>query len=377
MKYIKEKNIIVEDPFKIRPGYMAELVVSAVIKHIETWSNEENFISDYEGMVTVSSIRGNIDIPIDNIDVTYNHQEDRSYVNIIPLAEEGELELTIFSRAVSDTYMLETKSALSLGNESDNLEYYEYVLDKYNLYPMTLIELGDILDKYDRNVNLTLKQTSKNTGICRIIDTIARINSEGMLLGNYVLPKGREEVVVPDSYSGRYIKRFKENGVYKKLVEIYNLEPVTENLEFYGIKEVHDILFILTSDGLYGFDKWSDCEVPYSDRSSIGYVEKWNNTSYSSGDVVSRNGYLYESLIDDNNEPISNEEAWERKAVYFHWEDVNGKDLTYLPDDSLLVANGNVLNKYYLRHDHVMIDKEDNRVYTREKYPDFSIVKHA
>ena len=47
-------------------------------------------------------------------------------------------------------------------------------------------------------------------------------------------------------------------------------------------------------------------------------------------------------------------------------EGVIGTDLTYLPDDSILISNNNKLYKYKIRHNLIYRDADTNSVYFRE-----------
>ena len=112
-----------------------------------------------------------------------------------------------------------------------------------------------------------------------------------------------------------------------KLIEINNQELSDPTLIFEGMESVEGVVFVMTNKGLYGFSKWGDFT-----------------------------------------EPINSERSNE-----FYWSNIQGTDITYVDDDSLVIPSGQFLNKYYLRHDFVLLDRNNNRIHFREKNPDFDI----
>lgn len=327
MKYIKEEKILLENPFVIRPGAKIILTVKAIRQIIENWDIATTYSKELSGIVFAKSIKSDKLIPFENIDIDYNSDTDVSTVTILPISETSiTTSLTIYHN-VTEIFSLTTKSALS-ASESDsyNLENYEYIIKKNNsVIPMTLIDVPDAFDDYVETLDISLSKPERR-GITSVLDGFISINSQGKVDDTYVLRKGVEFIFVPDVYKGRYMRRIMLNNEYVKEIEIENQESIVPQLEFFGIENVGEVIFIMTSNGLYGFNMHSDFIDP----------------------------------IDEN-------------GVIFSWPDIKGTDITYISDDSLVIPSGVIMNKYYLRHDMALIDRNLNKIFFREPFPDFFI----
>ena len=323
MEYISETGIIVEDPFLLRPGSDVKVKVTLNKVFSTTWDSSTTFTKKfYNGYVVLSSVQPATDVSINLIDITY--QENATTVTISP-ANAGTMDLDIYY-STTEKRTVSSQSALSAAqNYTYNSANYEYVIEQDgNVYPMAYIDISSYYTLSEIS-SVELIYQSEDTGICYTGDQYLRVNSEGLLNTNeYILSTGKEYVWTSGEYTGDY----KQESSDRKYIEIHNLECIVPNMEFYGLEYINDIFFVLTSQGLYGFDKRSD------------YVD-WKNRGLANA---------------------------------FRWGNLRVTDITYVDDDTLAVVNDLTINKYHIRHDFVLMDKDNDRVYARERFPDMELI---
>ena len=334
MKYIEDENIILEDPFVIRPGIDVTVRAKVVKLQTENWDMTSNLVVSVDGLVTHSSIKGETGIPYNYIK-KLEYTDDIDGLNVItdieiePFAVESTpIDVDIYYLRTDDVVKT-SKSALSSSESAAyNMYNYEYIVEKDgNIIPMTLINIVGEFDDAVRIEKLELITDTEDRGITQAVDNMIGITSHGtMTMGLNALRKGRETVDVAKAYGGSYLEIDYAEGTKKILID--NQEKSIPGVEFFGLENVGDVVFIITDDGLYGFNKWNDFINPIN----VG------------------------------------------ESNVFHWSNILGTDLTYIDDDSLVIANGTVANKYYLRHDFTMFDKNNNRILFREPNPEFDVV---
>ena len=317
MKLLKEQEIILEDPFVIRPGTSVRVTAELSKSNDYSWDSSSDFNQIISGFVSLESIKSETSIPVDKITLEYG---DNNTTVTIESIDSGTVDLTIYY-LTNQTNTLSSKSALKDGET--NLDNHEYIISRDDkVIPMTLIDLSGTFDM-DEIQKIEISTSIEDRGLCQIGDQYLRINSVGTLTSDVnVLRKGTEEVWVSSEYTGSFL--LEENN--QKRIQIDNQEPQVSGLEFFGMENVGQVVFIMTSNGLYGFDKWADYVDP---------MEVNGNT--------------------------------------FSWPSITGTDLTYTDDDALAIADGTEIKKYFLRHDFVLLDKENNRIYFREPKPDFEV----
>jgi len=337
MKYIESEHIILEDPFTLRPGAAVDVTVSAVHVQIQTWELASgNFSITVPGFATLASIQSNVDIPFENIIVydvnVISADEIETTIEISPIDDVGDYIVMNVYYERTDTISVITKSALS-ADESDDYNYlnYPYVVDLEGIVvPMALMDIsaefetGGSLETLHRLNNIDIAASITTAGIADIISTPIIMNSKGTFSNRIsVLRKGKQLVRVSRLYDGDVV----DGTPDYKLIEIDNQELTDPDLEFRGIEEVNDVVFITTNKGLYGFNKWGNFTEPIN------------------------------SGNDDE----------------FYWSNIHGYDIAYLPDDSILIPSGQIIQKYFIRHDFTYIDPDNNKIFFREPVPDFDI----
>lgn len=310
MDYSKHSDkVIVFDPLKLRPGTICNMEVIYSVKYETTWdsSRGEDFIYTFPGFVSLDSVKAeNYNIPAISIEITEN---DGNYKVVINPVYQGEINLIIFYY-MKTTQTIIAKSAFS---STYDTYYKDYVEKDSVIMPKAVLELQNISEAYKIEKVRILSQVMNN-GITCINGPLAKINSSGLLEYNneyfYILKKGKEYAKIPLDSD---LPATKVEG-NKKIVEIDNQEWQNGHNEARGMLSYDDKVFILTNKSLCIFNIYSNFETP---------------------------------ILEDEN--------------------IKGYDLTYLPDDCILVSNGNKLYKYKIRHNNVLISLEDGRIYMREK----------
>jgi len=320
MEFIRESSIIIEDPFVIRPGTSVTVTarLQESVDYIDVWDSSAGAFNDnIPGFFTISAVISDGIIPPNAISLTY--EEDGSTTIDI---EQLDLGVISFSINYYETQEANIVSRSALPGNPDDCQYV--LLINGDVIPKTLIDLSADFDMDKLDAIINVESGISNRGLVTVHDSLIRVNSAGTTDNDInILRKGPEEVWVSENYTGDYF--LIEDG--QKKITIDNQEPVPSGLEFFGMENVGDVVFVLTSNGLYGFDRWGDFIDP----------------------------------IDENGE-------------IFHWPDIRGTDITYLPDDSLAIPSGQIINKYFLRHDFVLLDSPNNRIYFREEYPNFEVI---
>jgi len=302
---------ISESPWKIRPGTLCTVEITYAYKLSFLWDTTVNFEEIIPGFLTETAVKcltKDVEIPEDNINITEN--DDGTYTVKITAINEGNINLDIYY------YLKTTKivTAISAFNSINDDYYMDYMLKDDIVIPLTIIELGENISAISiAAINITPQ--SENNGLDYDGDVLFTINSQGLLESQdeylNILRIGKEQTILPATFDGPYIK-LDENG--KKIVEFDNQEWQTGYDEARGLLIHNDNMLITTNKGICVFDM-NDGE------------------------------YIIPILTDS---------------------DIVGYDLTYYPDDSIGVIVDDKIHKYRLRHNHILVDNEEKRIYFRE-----------
>ncbi len=310
MDYSKtSNNTLVFDPFEIRPGTPCELFVTYMVEHEVTWNSDIDFNMAFPGLVVSNSVKSDEDIALSDIVVTESNDE---YTVDIRAQYKADINLKIYY------YKQVTQNVISKSafNSLDSTYYKDYVMKNGRVVPKAVLEVQNISDSYQiTDIDVRVPE-SKNNGIAYFQDLLMEMDNSGLLKYNedytYILRVGEEEVKVPMD-SDLEVIRVEDN---QKVVKIDNQEWKSGYSEARGILVYDDNIMVLTNKSVCVFNIYGNYQTP--------------------------------SVEDEN---------------------VIGYDLTYLPDDSILVSNGSKLYKYHIRHNNVWIDQVDKRVYFREVDP--------
>lgn len=376
MEYLEDKGIILEDPFSLRPG--TNVTVSVNLQKLQEhngWDSSIQLVLDIPGAVYASSIKSDTFINPAGISIDHTIDEDTGFITnthiVLSPIDEGTVDLDIYY-LYDDSAVLVTRSAIT--SSQDSIDNYEYIEIINNIViPKTLIDINGVFDGDIKQINIL--NDVEFRGKCEINGDMFLINSDGKLGAEVnVFRRGLENVWVSAAYKGYHLKEANN----KKLIRVDNQELQISNLEFFGMECVGNVVFIMTSNGLYGFDKWCDFDHPIIRNSSLeSFRGEWNSgASYSKGETVMKDNKLYRyinTLISST--ILTNTSYWEEQqdVNIFCWTYILGTDLAYISDDSLAVVNGDKIEKYFIRHDKVLFDRNDNRVWFREPNPDFEV----
>ena len=377
MKYFKDENLISEDPFKLRPGTLVTVNVTlSQLNEYTGWDSDNDVFNEIiTGAVFFSSIKGSSDIISTSITLDYTLDPTTSEilsteVTIQPISQ-GMVDIDIYARA-KDTANVTSFSALT--NTSENLDGYKYIKIINNLViPDTLMDIdglftGDVTE-------IDLEYTLESRGVCEFNGEVHTINNMGKFNSNTnVFRKGLQEVWVHSGYLGEYIREDSN----RRLIKIDNQECQISNLEFYGMENVGEVVFIMTSNGLYGFNKYDDFIYPIIRGAKTDKLKgEWNSlVTYFKGDTVTKDTTMYRYInTSSGNAVLTDALYWEllTDVNIFCWPSITGTDLSYTHDDSLGVANGFTIEKYKIRHDFVLLDLDDQKIWFREPFPDFEV----
>jgi len=315
MNYSKTVDTsLAESPFVLRPGTVCQLALLYSMHNEHEWdSSAVAFSGTYPGFVDEFSVQCTDADISDYLTIT---KVDNNYEVYIDIMGSGVLNLNIYYYK-EDTYTVTSKSAF---NDSYNTYYKDYEIRNNVVYPKTIIDLPVIEDMVQL-VKYDVIYEKEQTGITFFGNDMVTINSFGLLDYNgqkeYVLRKGKSSIILP-SDSELDAKTVLSNG--NKVVEYDNIEWKTNYNAAYGILAYKDQLFVCTNYSLCVFDFFGDFTTP-----------------------------LVESV------------------------EIEGKDLTLTEDGCILVTSGTLIKKFRIKHDNVLIDTANKRIYFRELYPNINI----
>jgi hypothetical protein len=307
-----DDSILVYSPFQIRPGTSCTVEVTCYSSITISWDSSTTLNETISGFVVSESVKSTVDIPVENITISY--VDDDSVVTIDPI-NNGVIDLDIYFY-VKTTNTVISESAF---NSLSTTYYKDYILIDNVVIPKTIIPFA-----IDSNaVAVKVTPDADNNGVDYFGDVKLTINSEGLLESEdfklYILKTGRECVRVPMDFDGPYIMI--ENGM--KVIEIDNQEWISGYNEARGLLVYGNNIIVTTNKSLCVFDIYSDFSEP---------------------------------ILED-----------------IH---IQGYDLTYFEDDTIGVVSGSYIQKYKLRHDFIYVDKENKRIYFREKDPRINITQN-
>ena len=303
---------LVESPFKIRPGTICTVEITYSSHDTISWDSATTLTTTIAGFVVAESIKSETEIPIENITISYSG--DNSIITILPI-DNGILSLEVYY------YNKETVTATSRSAFSSDYitNYKEYILVDGVVVPKTIVTYSFPSGAHEI-VAVNVIENITNNGIDNFGDLEITLTNQGLLeCGDYqvnILRKGKEKVLLPLDFDGPYLMI--ENG--QKVVEIGNQEWQTGYNEARGLLVYNTNVLITTNYALCVFDIYSDFSTPF--------------------------------LADVR---------------------VIGNDIAYFSDDTIGITSGSSILKYHLRHDHVLIDKDNKRLYFREKDPRIDI----
>jgi len=316
MEYSKHTTqAIVEDPFKVRPGTQCTVEITYSVKSTHVWDSSTIFSDTFPGLVVPNSIKCSEDIPEGNITIT---ESSGVYTVKIDPIGKGSLSLNIYH------YEKETKvlTGISAFSRTNQTYYKDYVLKDGILMPKTILVIGTISGAYEiKAIKVTPIVT--NNGIDYWNGYRFNLDSQGLLEYNEeyvnILRKGKQTVELPSDFEGPFLQQTVDN---KKLVEFDNQEWKDGYSEARGLLVYGEHVLVTTDKSLCVFDVYGD----------------------------------FSSILLEN-------------------EFIIGYDLTYYPDDTIGVVVDGKIHKYRLKHDFALIDRENKRVYFREREPEFDVTE--
>ena len=308
-------NVLVFDPFTIRPGEVCHLDISYSFLETVEWDISTIFSQTFNGYIDVASIQSD-DIDISLRDISIQYADDTSLVTIAATSDTSD---TITVKIYGYRTVTQNNVAIS----AFPAYYKDYVVVNGVTIPKTAVEIDDIDDEYLIAVTKIVPTFDlvHNNGIVYINGLLATITSSGLFEYNddrfYVLRKGLQQVSIPQDSDLDAIRI--EDG--RKIVQIDSQEWQTGYFSAHGMIQYNDKLLLLTNKSLCIFELYGD---------------------------------IQEIVLEDTN--------------------ICGSDLTYIPDDAIIVARGNTLYKYHIRHNNVWLDNTDKRIYFREIDPGVTVV---
>lgn len=305
-----QSDALVESAYKIRPGTVCSLNVLYAKLEEHNWDSSFAFDLNVSGYITSEAVKADSEA-----DLTYAltiTQTDSIYnIHIDPL-NSGVIPLSVYY--YQNHY--EDVVARSAFNTTDTTYYKDYEVLNDIVVPMSVIEIP-MIPNVEKRINVSVTPRKESRGITFYAGSLAKISSEGLLEyeseRHYVLRKGTQRVALKPDIDCPYIEIAKDG---KKIVEFENMEWQDGYSETSGILSYIDKLLILTNKSLCVFDFF--------------------------GDFVTQE---------------------------IESEEIIGNDLTLLADDHVLVTSGNMLKKYRIKHDNILLSEEEYRLYFREQVP--------
>lgn len=324
-------NALVFDPFELRPGTIVEVTSHYVGVEEYTWDKAATFNAVISGVVYPTSIKADIEIDEDLIDVEVSGLY--STVTIEPFPSQlitGNLDLRIFAKRE----VTENIEAVSAINELRAAYFNDWFYDETGAaVPMTVLPLTLPENEMDyRLEDFDVTWSYPERGVSVLSNDVWRSNSAGTIkmqdstddfsFTRNMFRKGKKLLVVPMDCTIEPVVHYNTvNGDPRsKVVEIDLQDKAPEDIVCRGILWHRDKLYVLTSNGLYRFDRWGDFAEPEA-----------------------------------------------------HYPHITGNDLTYVVDDILAVTEDNCVRLYKMRHDFVNLDRQNDLVRMRERNPDMEI----
>lgn len=314
-------------PFELRPGTTAQVDYSYVEREETTWNSDLPLDISVSGMTWAPAVEADWPIADDGIEITTSGVWSTVSLDAIG---HGVIDLAInYKIDVSENI-----TAISAVSDTAAVYYDDWYTDEdgvtvpMTVLPLTLPTTYGTYKPEDFTVTFTQaergvtvlggdKWTSSSVGTLKMVDYQDDFSRSWNLFR-----KGVTEIRVPMSCNIEPIIRYDlTDGVKSgKYVEVDLQDWSPHRYDVRGILWHRDKLYVLTGDGMFAFDRWSN------------FAEA--EASYPS---------------------------------------VTGYDLTYAVEDKFLVTEGTALKVYKVLHDYQHYDRATEVLRFREANPNFKV----